>query len=83
MYSYYPNPADGELIISYDTGKKTKKDFEVKLLDSKGRVLSQGKNNSDDNKIHIDTRNIVEGTYFLHISEGKNLIKKQIIIKHD
>jgi hypothetical protein len=92
-YSYSPNPASDELTISYDNGlkdksddnlkkPKVKKDFEVKLIDSRGKIWGAARNTSIENKVKLNTTDIPDGTYYLHILDGKESIRKQIIIKH-
>jgi hypothetical protein len=34
-----------------------------------------------ENKVHLDTKNLEPGTYFLHIISGKEVLRKQILIK--
>ncbi|MEO8794289.1 MAG: T9SS type A sorting domain-containing protein [Daejeonella sp.] len=41
-------------------------------------LISKDKNN----KVTLEIANIPNGNYFLHITEGKKTIKKQIIIQH-
>lgn len=60
----------------------TKKDFNIKLLNSQGKVLRQAVNTTADNSVLVDTHNIPNGTYYLHIFDGDKVIKKQIIIQH-
>ena len=77
-------PTDGaEKKLS--SGEKTLKtldinNIEAKLLDEKGKVIYAGKFNKES--LDIDTSRLVNGTYFLHIAEGNELIIKQIIIQH-
>ncbi|MBC7912798.1 MAG: T9SS type A sorting domain-containing protein [Pyrinomonadaceae bacterium] len=90
-FSYSPNPANNELTVSYvekvtDPSvrmKKVKRDFEAKILDSEGRITAKIKNLNEDNTVKINTRNLPEGIYYLHILDGKNLLKQQIIIKYE
>jgi len=56
-------------------------DFEAKLLNQKGEVLLQGKNKKGA-KVVLKTKGIPNGTYYLHILDGKEVITNQIIIKH-
>lgn len=91
-YTVYPNPVNDQITVGYknDSGqnalserkKLQRRQFEVKLVDNKGKVLRTMKNSSEANSIVLDTRDIPNGTYFLHITEGKNSVKKQIIIQH-
>ena len=94
-YSYYPNPATDELNVSYEpisnntadievantSVVKITEDFEAKLLDEKGKILLQGKNKKGS-KVVLKTKDIPNGTYYLHIVDGEEVITNQIIIKH-
>jgi hypothetical protein len=92
-YRIYPNPANNELTISADNSKENltegkatdakNKIFEVSLYNNKGEKLNAYQNStSKDNKLLIDTSNIPNGTYYLHIKEGDKTIKQQVIVKH-
>ncbi|HXH99675.1 MAG TPA: T9SS type A sorting domain-containing protein [Sphingobacteriaceae bacterium] len=89
-YTIYPNPASQELNISFgDTQSQSnkektgvKKDFEVKIFNDKGKVVRSAKNNSNSNLITLNTSDIENGIYSLHIIDAKEVIKKQIIIQH-
>ncbi|MGB4776353.1 MAG: T9SS type A sorting domain-containing protein [Daejeonella sp.] len=88
-FNIYPNPANSELTVSFsipstgaDKEKKVMRDFEIKLLDEQGRIVREAKNPANSRDIRVDTREIANGTYFLHIINGKEVIKKQVIIKH-
>jgi hypothetical protein len=88
MYTYSPNPASDVLTVEFkykediNKEKRVKKNFEVKLINDRSKVLGFEKNMTEENKITLDTRELPNGTYFLHIIEGKNKIEKQIIIQH-
>ncbi len=92
QYSIFPNPAGDEISVEQTFDKNDKKfsrsnfseksnRFKVKLYNEKGTVLRQGENNGQL-KISFNTRDLPNGTYYLHITEGKNVIKKQVIIQH-
>ena len=86
----YPNPASSDLTIEYapienTSTKKTSissKQKDIKLLNNKGEIMLFSMMKENELKLTLDTKNIPAGTYFLHITEGKKIIKKQIIIKH-
>jgi len=97
LYKYYPNPANNELIIEYIPQDTTSSSTEystakasltnlpprvIKLLNEKGETLRSSIPQSEESKTVLDIRAIPSGTYFLHITEGKETIKKQIIIQH-
>ncbi|WP_017257289.1 T9SS type A sorting domain-containing protein [Pedobacter arcticus] len=93
-YTIYPNPTNQTLTVSRDKqGKENKttstppnngnanKSFSVSLYNDKATSMYQQKSTKGDD-ISFDTHNIPNGTYYLHIQEGKTIIKKQIIIEH-
>lgn len=95
-YTYYPNPANTQLTVSSSpTASKTNdvansetiqtldhNQFEIVLYDEKGKKLTQQKNDTQNKDIEINTQNIPNGIYFLHIFEGKEITIKQIVIQH-
>ncbi|WEK19818.1 MAG: S8 family serine peptidase [Candidatus Pedobacter colombiensis] len=89
----YPNPSNTELKIRYQTTDKsgkaiittTEKDtqnFSVKLLNKLGKVLKEGKTTLMSKDITLQVADLPNDTYFLHIYEGKNITKKQVVIWH-
>lgn len=87
-FNIYPNPASNDLTIEYsipEDGENLSKlgqQKDVKLYNQKGEVMLSSLWIENEQKLKLDTKNIPNGTYFLHIKEGKETIKKQIIIKH-
>jgi hypothetical protein len=94
QYTAYPNPANSSFTVALNENiatdskttttanvEKTDKLFEVRILNKNGQVLKSLKNNGK-RKMTFDTSDIPYGTYILHIIDGKNTIKKQIIINH-
>ena len=88
-YQVWPNPSSSVMTVSYKDGEKgseyiqkEKKYFSIRLYDNKSRMLRSGTNNSSDNTFTMDIQDIPDGTYFLHIIEGKKVEKRQIIIQH-
>jgi hypothetical protein len=90
VYSYSPNPADSELKIAFkentqntkNESKNKIKEFQVKLMDEKGRILREGSNLNANNIVTLNTSEVPSGTYFLHIKDDKELVRKQVIIQH-
>ncbi len=91
-YRIYPNPANDVLTVSFESKEeastsekqdnlKDKKDYKVELLNNKGEKFLISNSNGNKSLI-LNTRSIPNGIYFLHITEGKNTIKKQIVIDH-
>ncbi|MEX8549114.1 MAG: T9SS type A sorting domain-containing protein [Mucilaginibacter sp.] len=91
----YPNPADQEMTVSYqttsspnqaatsdaDTQSKPINSFSVELYNDKGKVLKSGKS-SNGKGVVLNTADIQNGNYFLHVKDGKEVIKKQVVIHH-
>ncbi|MEJ7780728.1 MAG: T9SS type A sorting domain-containing protein [Daejeonella sp.] len=86
-YSAYPNPAGNELTVAYiKEGKETdnakfRKDFTISLFNGEGKVLKSGVNLTENNSVTLDTHLLKNGIYYLHITDSKETIKRQIIIK--
>ncbi|WP_411275520.1 T9SS type A sorting domain-containing protein [Daejeonella sp.] len=87
----YPNPASTELNISNteETAIKdgTPKDgsnpeFLVRLYNEKGNILRSAKNPKGSKGVKLDITDVPNGTYYLHIIKGKEVVRKQIIIQH-
>ncbi|RWU07373.1 T9SS type A sorting domain-containing protein [Pedobacter chitinilyticus] len=88
-YMVYPNPSSSELKISQklveDVGSAKKMGsniFSVKLLNEKGKILKAGKVNANSREIVLQVADIPNGIYYLHIYEGKNVKKQQVVISH-
>lgn len=88
-YMVYPNPSSNELKISQklveDVGSAKKMGsniFSVKLLNEKGKILKAGKVNANSREIVLQVADIPNGIYYLHIYEGKNVKKQQVVISH-
>lgn len=89
--TFYPNLANDKLSVSYKSemansseGKSSTQErrFSAKLIDQKGKVLDFSNKGNLDTPIIFNTLNIPDGTYFLHVNDGRNTVKKQIVIKH-
>lgn len=90
-FAIFPNPASSDLTINqvYNIKSNTKNaksesisgTYEVKLYNSSGRIL-HGQKSLNGEGIGFNVQHIENGTYFLHIIQGKEVIKKQIIINH-
>lgn len=89
-YKIYPNPASQQITIEQISSSQGKgkvslsgiwKSFDVKIFGEKGKLITE--QTSDRQKsITIPTMFYDNGTYYLHIIQGKETVKKQIIIKH-
>lgn len=84
----YPNPASTELKITYAPDVNSMIEMEalvskeIKLYNEKGKALIVSEIKRGEKEIVFDIRNIPDGTYYLHVTEGKEIVKKQIIVKH-
>ncbi|MFC5282454.1 S8 family serine peptidase [Pedobacter alpinus] len=78
-YNIYPNPANNELNIEFQNYNNAR---DIQLLNNKGDILISSQIKKGDKKSVLSTKEIPNGTYYLHINEGKETVKKQIIIKH-
>lgn len=88
-YIVSPNPSSSTLVVSYEEKDENKslqevlkRDFEIKLYDNKSQILRSAVNKDKGNKVTLETGSIPNGNYFLHITEGKEVIKRQVIISH-
>lgn len=87
-YRISPNPANTELNIDYTVDDKTESVDAgnlvpvIILFNEKGEKVSLKIIMDGKFKKTFDTRDIPNGTYYLHIIEGKETVKKQLIIKH-
>ncbi len=90
-YVISPNPSNSSIKISTistdDTGMpitstgQAQRRFSYKLYTDKGKILREGENDGKE-EVVIDIKDIPNGTYFIHITEGEEVIKKQVIIQH-
>jgi aspartate carbamoyltransferase regulatory subunit len=71
-----------DLIVTNEKLLQTKNinNIPVKLLDKLGQIVSKGKLNNGEFRLNLS--NIRNGIYFLHISEGEDLVIKTIIVQH-
>ena len=76
----YPNPTNSLLNIESEGIQEV--DKEISLYNNKGTKVKIASIKKGETKTALDTRDLSNGTYFLHIREGKEIIKKQIIIQH-
>ncbi|TVR82061.1 MAG: T9SS C-terminal target domain-containing protein [Chitinophagaceae bacterium] len=67
-FSMYPNPASNQLTLEFKDDKFN--DLNIRVLDVTGRTLIESANVSTQQKLNIDTENLIQGVYFLSISTG-------------
>lgn len=81
-FRIYPNPSSDFINIEFDANSSLK--YEVKLFDSKGRIVIQESKNvsSGLNKFKLDIKDVVSGKYYLQlISNNKENFKIIDIIR--
>lgn len=96
-FSIYPNPAEGELNIAYYDEDETSQShiletegnsgnshstevvFQIELYNKHEELVQSGESKSG--KIKLNTNNLQPGTYFLQIRSGKEVFRKQVLIK--
>ncbi|WP_419801432.1 T9SS type A sorting domain-containing protein [Mucilaginibacter sp.] len=75
--------SNNEQSFSSDAGseKSVVNSYDVVLYNDKGKILRSAKSKKGE-AVKLVTADIPNGNYFLHITEGKEVTKKQIIIQH-
>lgn len=90
FFTAYPNPSNNELKVGYKTAdninvndaKLMAKDaFTIKIYNEKSQIMLVGES-KDGKELVLNTNKLLNGIYYLHIYRGKEVIKKQIIIRH-
>lgn len=92
LFKVYPNPANTEITIEKGFDKKDPENVSknnstnqilqqtIQIFNDKGELLKT--EIIAGSKAILNIKDIPNGTYYLHITEGKETIKKQIIIEH-
>lgn len=89
-WKVFPNPADEILTVSFDIGRAANdsipkrnslSSFSVILYDSGGREHQKAESRNGED-IHLDTNDLPEGTYFVHIHKDNEVEKRQVVIRH-
>ncbi len=73
---YYPNPADD--LLEIDLSLQAYSIFTIKILDGNQNVVHESL--SENVVKTIDTFNLTNGIYYLHIYDGNNLILNKILV---
>jgi hypothetical protein len=71
----YPNPANGELYIRYET---TEKNTVVEIYDVTGQLIKSITTNAAQEQA-VDVSGLSKGLYIVKLSDGKNTIVKRFI----
>lgn len=80
----YPNPATTYLLVAPNPENKSAvltETFSIGLYNEKGTRVRSLHNADGGSHINIPIGNLPQGTYYLHIQQGKKLYKKQISVK--
>jgi len=76
----YPNPAKDLLNVNLiDSGGDV---VEITLSNILGSVVFSKVSSMEPKNINIDTKNMVDGIYFLKISDKSNAVTRKVIIQH-
>lgn len=96
-FKIYPNPSDGEINVTYSDQVKDSLNvnsvsedfleeinsieyvFKIELYNQNEKLVNAA--DSQLGKVYLDARDLVPGTYFLHIYYGKEVLRKQIQLK--
>ena len=76
----YPNPADRELTLELPAPAPTS--MSLQLIDQLGRVAFSGTLNEGEQKKTISTENAAGGMYFIQIGNGKEAVRKKVLVVH-
>jgi hypothetical protein len=80
--SIYPNPASSYASIDYNLSNQ-KDQAKITLCNVLGNVVGEYPLVKDAKRLYISTQELSSGVYFYTLSvEGKSLITKKLIIKH-
>ncbi len=80
-YGLYPNPANTEVNVLFDN--QLNNNFEWKLIDQAGAIISNGRVQKGVGSVTLDTRNVPSGMYFVMISnENARFEPKKLLIVH-
>lgn len=77
----FPNPAETELNLAYNTEKNFKQ-MEIQLLDINGRLVYSEKLNTKDGLIKLDVSEFTAGIYVCNlVADGRVIARDKAIIK--
>jgi len=82
-YSLSPNPADDYVEISIDESKMAENnidEYEVRIYNGMNIMVSQIKTRKPT--LRINTRQFINGVYFVHFIFNGKLQVKQLVISH-
>jgi hypothetical protein len=73
----YPNPADQTLSVYGVTEPQN-----VYLINQLGEYINSAVTNITSSRVQIDTKNLVNGIYFIEVNTSTERLTKKIIVKH-
>ena len=78
-FEFYPNPVQQFINIQYLTENPS--DTELSIYDRSGKVLQSGKISlqTGKNQFQVDTKDLIPGTYILHLRNKENLKTLQFV----
>mgnify|MGYP003625947674 CR=1 FL=1 len=80
-YALYPNPANTEVGVRFDS--QLNNDFEWRLIDQAGAIISNGRVQKGSEGVTLDTRSVPSGMYFVIISNENAMFEpKKLLIIH-
>ena len=79
--SFYPNPADQQLIVNY----KTPQDVQIQVVNMLGRVVKTTTLPKNQVQLAIETSDLVNGMYLIRLydSTGKTVKTEKFTVRHD
>lgn len=76
----YPNPADKEINIDFNSG--TEQEVRIQLFDMSGKVVAEKSMKADGQKhFSIATGKVPAGVYMLSISNGREIMREKVVIE--
>lgn len=80
LIKIYPNPANNELIVS--TEKLPKGVWQIKIFNIQGQLVYNTLSDYSDKKYFINTSNLANGIYFIHLKNNALQFNQKVIINH-
>lgn len=74
----YPVPTDEALVVEMESISS----YEVGVFNSLGQKMAVSSVKDSDNKITLNTQNLINGVYFVSFANGDKIESKKIIVSH-
>jgi len=86
-YAVFPNPVSSYLTVSRKglAANKLSKVFlpiQASIYNDTGHLIASAESKPGGYVISLDVQHIPVGIYYLHVKEGKNIVKSQVKIQH-